>query len=217
MHELPRDEWVVIFYPQTGSTRLCPTLDFAKQVLTSVHSHKHIYKSPGDFRYRHDHHALESFWRALYKSSSWRVPPTATGVLDDYEETPPDVGTEEFCNLLWKFMQDVGDRLVQPAIRIDKTKEHYELKISAIGELVESGEIREKYNRQASLVLTALYENGKQFLLEDEIKALILRLVADRQLKTKQEPWVVFQYYRPQFIKDGYVIRGRAPREKLRK
>lgn len=216
MHELPQDEWVVIFYKQTGATRLCPTLDFAKHTVTSPHMYDTIYKSPGDFRQRHDHHTLENFWRAVYKNAAWRVPKTATGSLERYEETPPDVGTEEFCKLLWQFMQDVGDRLVKAAVKGDQSKDHHEIKLGLIRELIESGEIKAKYNKQASILLAALLDYGKQFLLEDEIKRMILGLVASRELKTKQEPWVVWQYYRPQFIKDGYVLRGKAPR-KLRK
>src|SRR5690606_2814735 len=117
MHELPRDEWVVIFYKQTGVIRLCPTLDFAKHTVTSPHMFNIIYKSPRDFHQRHDHHALENFWRMVHKNATWRVPKTATGSLDSYEETPPDLGTEEFCRRLWQFMQDVGDRLAKATVR----------------------------------------------------------------------------------------------------
>src|SRR5690606_7036716 len=115
-----------------------------------------------------------------------------------------------------QFMQDVGDRLAKATVRGDQGKDHHEIKLGLINDLVESGEIKSKYNKQAGILLRALLDNGKQFLLEEEIKKMILGLVVSRELKTKQEPWVVWQYYRPQFIKDGYVLRGKAPR-KLRK
>lgn len=215
MHELPQDEWVVIFYPRTGSLRLCPTLDFARHTVSSQHSEKHIYKSPGDFRQRHDHHTLENFWRAVFKQASWHLPKTATGSLEQYGETPPDMDTESFVKRLWQFMQDIGDRLSTPSIKSDKSKSHYEFKLGLMDALSKNEEdFKEKYNNQARTVFMALLNNNEQFMDEDDIKNLILRLVADRKLKTKQKPWVIFQYYRPQFIKDGFVVRGRAPKIK---
>lgn len=215
MFELPTREWIVIFYPTTGATRLCPTLDFAKNYVNGSTFAKHGYKSPADFRARHDHHALEKMWKELYKSRSWAMPKSAIGKLEDYSPEPPDVGTEEFCKLFWEFLQDVGDRLIAPQMSGTKaqTKEKYELKLAAMHQLMDDEEaFKEQYNNQARIVFRALFDHGKQFLNEDEIKRIIFTLVAERKLKTKQEPWVIFQYYRPEFIRDGYVIRGRAPK-----
>jgi hypothetical protein len=214
MHELPVREWVAIFYPTTGACRLCPTLDFARNMVSTSTFAKHVYKSPSDFRTRHDHHSLEKMWAEAYKLAAWRLPKTAVGNLEKYSVTPPDTGTEEFCKLLWEFLQDVGDRLSTPQMSGTKaqTKEHYELKLGLMSELIGSEDYKKKYNNQARTVFTALFENGEQFLKEDDIRAIILNLVVRRQLKTKQDPWVVFQYYRPQFIKDGYIVRGRQPK-----
>lgn len=211
--ELPIDEWVVIFYPQTGAVRLCPTLDFAENATSSKTAFlQHVYKSPNDFRIRHDHMQLEKCWRAVYKTASWAMPKNATGSLEGYSPEPPDVDTETFVKLFWKFLQDVGDRLSKPRMSVmTKTKENYELRLAAMTKLAGDDELfKETYNKQARAVFTALLDYGQQFLTEEEIKKLIYRLVAERILKTKQEPWVIFQYYRPQFIKDGYVVRGRT-------
>jgi hypothetical protein len=89
-------------------------------------------------------------------------------------------------------------------------KENYQLRVVDMTKLSSDEEaFKNKYNKQARTVFQALLDTGKEFLTEEEIKKAIYRLVAERALKTKQEPWVIFQYYRPQFIKDGYVIRGR--------
>lgn len=217
LDELPLNEWVVIFYPTTGAARLCPTLDFARNVAKSTLTfNKHVYRSPNDFRTRHDHHELERSWVELYKTAAWRFPKTATGHIENYTKTPPDVDTETFCKLLWEFIQDVGDRLTVPQITGSKaeTKEQYQLKLGAMRQLMEDEDAyKKKYNNQARIVFEALYNNYEEFLNENEIKKIILNLVAQRKLKTKQEPWTIFQYYRPQFIKDGYVIRGRAPKK----
>lgn len=214
MYELPLKEWVAIFYPQTGAVRLCPTIDFAKNSVTSARTFAiHGYRSPNDFRTRHDHMFLEKCWKATYENASWSFPKTAIGKIEDYSPEPPDVDTETFVKLLWEFIQDVGDRISAPRMESTKTKENYEFKLGDMNNLALDEEaFKEKYNNQARTVFMALLNNGKQFMNEEDIKRLILTLVAQRALKTKQEPWVIFQYYRPQFIKDGYIVRGRAPK-----
>lgn len=220
MSELPLNEWIVIFYPQTGATRLCPTLDFAKNYCQSP---KNVYKSPNDFRVKHDHHFLEKCWKIAYDRHAQQMPKSATGKIEDYSDAPPDMGTEEFARAFWMFLQDVGDRLSTPNTGGAKndasaTKENYELRLGKMTELMENEEaFKAQYNNQARIVFRQLHSAGKQFLNEDEIKRLIYGLVANRSLKTKQEPWVIFQYYRPQFIKDGYVIRGKRRTKKTRK
>lgn len=207
-NELPLNEWVVIFYPQTGTVRLCPTLDVAREMISVSSAAKHLYRSPGDFRQRHDHHTLEKFWQVARKNAEFYLPQTATGNVESHPETPPDTDTENFAKLLWGLLQDIGDRVRAPQ-QTQLTKEHYELKRAQMQELVDDEvAFKEKYNNQARKIFRALLESGKQFLLEDEIRRIILELVVRRELKTKQDPWVVFQYYRPQFIKDGFVLRG---------
>lgn len=221
MYELPLNEWIVIFYPQTGATRLCPTMDFAKNYIKTS-TLTNVYRSPNEFRVKHDHKFLERCWEVAYQRHSDQLPKTATGTLDDYDPTPPDVGTEEFVKLLWDMLQSVGERLVKPGTGQAKpdstaTKENYELRLGEMNDLVGDEEaFKNKYNKQARTVFLALLSHGKQFIEQDEIKKLIYLLVADRQLKTKQKPWVIFQYYRPQFIKDGYIIRGKRRAKKTR-
>lgn len=207
-NELPLNEWVVIFYPQTGTVRLCPTLDVAKEMVSASTAAKHLYRSPGDFRQRHDHHTLEKFWQAARKNAAFYLPKSATGNVDSHDETPPDTDTETFAKLLWRLLQDVGDRVRAPQ-QTQLTKEHYELKRAEMQSLADDeAEFKERYNNQARKIFRALLDSGKQFLLEDEIRHIVLGLVVRRELKTKQDPWVVFQYYRPQFIRDGFILRG---------
>lgn len=215
--ELPINEWIVLFYPQTGVARLCPSLDFARDHIKSA-SMTTIYRNPQDFKNKHDHFALEKCWRALHKHCQWKMPRTAIGSLSDYDETPPDTSTDAFVRMFWQFLQDVGDRLQAPSDGATKTKEQYELKFKLMDELIRDPfTFDAKYNNQARTVFTALFDHGKQFLEEEEIKYLILKLVADRKLKTNQKPWVIFQYYRPQFIKDGYIVRGKLRAKNTRK
>lgn len=209
MYELPQNEWVVIFYEQTGATRLCPTLDFAKQQIASKTAKQVIYRNATDFKTRHDHMALERFWSVAYKNAKWALPKSATGSLRDYEPTAPNTDTVNLAALFWQMLQDIGDRLAVARVKTDTPKEQYEFKLGAMNDLrADEENYKEKYNNQSRILFEAILENGKQFMTEDEVKKLIYTLVANRELKTKQEPWTVWQYYRPQFMKDGYVLRG---------
>lgn len=213
--QLPLKEWIIIFYPQTGATRLCPSLDFAQNIVGQKSFLQNGYKSPNDFRVKHDHTKLEDCWRKAHKHHAWSFPKTAIGSLEDYSPEPPDCGTEEFARRFWEFLQDVGDRLTRPRDQVmGKPKENYQLRVVDMRNLVADTEaFKEKYNKQARIVFQCLLDTDKEFLTEEEIKKAIYGLVATRTLKTKQEPWVIFQYYRPQFIKDGYVLRGGKPRQ----
>ena len=221
MSELPLNEWIIIFYPQTGATRLCPTLDFAHNHLKTVVT-TNLYKSPNDFRVKHDHAFLEKCWRTAHERHSDYLPKSATGRIDDHEYDPPDCGTEEFARRLWQLLQDVGERLSVPSTGGSKndstaTKENYEFRLGDMTALISDEDaFKDKYNNQARTVFEALWHKNEQFLDEDQIKKLIYTLVANRALKTKQKPWVIFQYYRPQFIKDGFVIRGKRRAKKSR-
>ncbi len=221
MSELPLNEWIVIFYPQTGATRLCPTLDFAHNHLKTFVK-TNLYRNPNDFRVKHDHGFLEQCWRTVHSRHTEYTPKTATGSIEDHSYDPPDVGTEEFAKQLWQLLQDVGERLSVPLTGGSKndvtaTKENYEFRLGDMSKLIDDETaFKGLYNNQARTVFEALWRKNEQFLDEYEIKKLIYTLVANRELKTKQKPWVVFQYYRPQFIKDGFVIRGKRRAKKSR-
>lgn len=221
MSELPLNEWIVIFYPQTGATRLCPTLDFAHKHLKTIVT-TNLYRNPNDFRVKHDHAFLEQCWRTVHARHTDYLPKTATGRIDNHEYDPPDMGTEEFARRLWQLLQDVGERLSEPETGGSKndvtaTKENYEFRLGDMGSLISNeAAFKDTYNNQARTVFQALWDKNEQFLDEDEIKKLIYTLVANRALKTRQKPWVIFQYYRPQFIKDGFVIRGKRRAKKTR-
>lgn len=209
MRELPINEWIVVFYPQTGSVRLCPTLDYAEQMLSSKSSFsQHVYRSPADFRQRYDHPTIEKLWKAAHKNAAWSFPKTATGKLEDWDLTPPDCGTEDLCARFWNMLQDIGDRVQAPVEKTKGSSRTYEFKLAEMKAFTESDDYEERYNNQSRVVFEALLNERRQILTEDEIRTIIYGLVASRRLKTRQEPWIIFQYYRPMFIKDGYVVRG---------
>lgn len=211
---LPPTEWIVVFYPRTGALRLHPSLDAAQHHLSKPAWPLNIYRSPLDFKHRHDHFALEDFWEKVYKNCLWRFPKYAIGTLEEWEPRGPDLPTEEFSYKLWEFFQAVGDRVAKLSIHQTKSRFHYELHLDKMKRLVyDEVEFKNTYNKQQRAIFSRLCEFPSPYLLEDEIRKMMFELVAARRLKTKQDPWLIFQYYRPQFIKDGFISRGSDPSE----
>lgn len=215
MTELPEDEWVVVFYPQTGALRLHPTVEAAKQHLSKYGFISHCYKSPKDFQTRHDHFALESFWRKIYDNATWRWPKEALGPkIAESDAAPPDCDTERFTHELWSFMQRVGDRVKKLSVAQTRSKDHYFLNLVRMRELISDEEtFKKSYPKQCRVIINRLSKYETPYVLESELERMMLNLLATGQLKTKQDPWLIFQYYRVQLIKDGLVARGNEGQE----
>lgn len=211
---LSPNEWIVVFYPTTGALRLHPSLDAAKHSISPHSWPLHIYRSPLDFKHRHDHFALERFWNLVYKNCLWRMPRLALGNLEDWEPQGPDLPTEEFSYKLWEFFQAVGDRVTKLSIHKTKSRFHYELHLDKMRKLA-SDEVlfKQTYNKQQRVIFTRLCQMQSPYMMEIDLKKMMLELLASRLLKTKQDSWLIFQYYRPQFIKDGFISRGSDPTE----
>lgn len=209
MNELPDNEWVVVFYPQTGTARLYPTIEAAKQMMSKHGFAVHCYRSPKDFQTRHDHLALEKFWTRLYKTAAWRWPKTARGpMITEADATPPDCDTERFTHEFWEFIQRVGDRVTRLSVTQTRSKDHYFLNLNKLRELVASEDFKGSYPKQCRVIIERLSKYETPYVLEEELERMMRNLLATAQLKTKQDVWLIFQYYRPQLIKDGLIVRG---------
>lgn len=206
---LPDDEWVMVFYPTTGALRLHPSLDAAKHSISRLSWPIHIYKSPLDFQHRFDHLELEKLWAKVYKNVAWRFPRTAVGKVSEADAIPPDAPTDDFVKLMWAFFQRVGDRVTRLSIQQTRSKDHYELHINKMKALIADEQAyKEKYPKQARIIFTRLAQETTPYILEKDLELMMNGLVALGQLKTKQPAWRIFQYYRPQFIDDGFISRG---------
>lgn len=207
---LIQSEWVIVFYPTTCALRLHPTLHAAQASIAKLSWPIHIYRSPADFRLRHDHLALERFWRGLYAATmKFGLPKYATGTISEHDATPPDLPTEAFCKSLWDLMERVGDRVIRLSTQFVRSKEHYEVVGKKIQDLMADEELfRDSYPKQARIILDALNRQESPYLLEADLMKLMNHLVAQGKLKTKQDSWRIFQYYRPQFIDNGLLVRG---------
>ncbi len=208
-HELPDGEWIVVFYHQTCTVRLYPTLAAARQGLAIHTFATNVFKSPVEFQRRYDHFQLEAFWREICKWSDWRWPRLAKGPrLEPKDYEVPDLGTEAFAKELWALMQRTGDRIVRLSSSQTRSKDHYELNLTKMRDRVASEDFKKQYPKQCRIIIERMSRYESPYQLESELERMMKNLVNTAQLKTKQDAWLIFQYYRVQLIKDGLVSRG---------
>ncbi len=202
-------EWVVVFYPPTGATRLLPNLDLVSTFVARSSTSPHVFKSPIDFQRRFDHLELEKMWKNVFKHPEgigW--PNTAIGPLPtDDEKTPPDCDTETLTRELWHLLQRVGDRIYRVVPVQTRPKECYDVNLDLIQNLEASDDFKKAYPKQCRVIISALKKVGPT-PLERQLKDMMLNLVATGQLKTKQDPWLIMQFYRKKLIDAGIISRG---------
>lgn len=207
--EMPDNEWIVVFYPQTCAIRLHPTLEAARQHL-SIHTFAtNVYKSPLDFQKRFDHDDLEGFWTRICALADWRWPKYAKGPRLEHQDYQfPDCGTEAFTKELWALIQRVGDRVVRLSITQTRSKDHYQLNIPKMKALIASENYKKSYPKQCRAIIERMSEYDSPFQLESELERMMKALVVYGKIKTKQDAWLIFQYYRKQLMDDGLFSRG---------
>ena len=64
-------------------------------------------------------------------------------------------------------------------------------------------ELDSKMTPQIVQILGGISESGNSELQESELKTLINELAESGKLKTRQNPWRIFQYYRANMISAG--------------
>ena len=64
-------------------------------------------------------------------------------------------------------------------------------------------ELDSKLTPQIKQILEGISESGNSEFQESELKTLIYELAESGKLKTRQNPWRIFQYYRANMISAG--------------
>lgn len=107
---------------------------------------------------------------------------------------------------IWDMAISNGDRVQKPRPGIiPSSKKQYTFHLTVYQE---EKHVRDLYPKQARIILDGLAKGLDLGFHDDDVRALIINLVATQQLKTKQEPFRLFQYYRPRYIEDGFLSRG---------
>ena len=126
-----------------------------------------------------------------------------------YDPMPTVLDTGDKALDVWELFLTVGDRVGFKQVTTaagTKPKENYTINLDAI-KVVKAGGYY-SFPRQAQQILDSLIHAGLSYYKEADLERHMADLVASRTIKTRQEPWRIFQFYRPQFLDAGLVERG---------
>lgn len=210
--ERPPGQWVVVLFPQTkakdySDIRLYPSMDAATNRYAKATRTLHIYGSPGELVHRHGGPTLHKFLVDLvdqFSSVDQRYPKCEiakdelTANIEIHSSQRQAVGDE-----LWRVCQLVGDKCTGPSVNADDD-EHFKIRIDRMT-TPEGREKWGKFPKQARQIIEALIANAKSIMPESELHKLVSGLVANRIMKTKQDPWRIFAYYAPMFGDAGLL------------
>lgn len=203
------DDVVAVVYPQTGALRIYATHSLAKMHVAPTELARYGMRSALDMKRTYAHDRLETIWRKLHEHMVWGLPKTAVGPApSDAELTPPDCGTDLLADELWSLMLRVGDRITEAATiqRADKTQ--YHLRRDRLLALIDDADAMKQYPRQCKLIIQGLYDLKDEFVTEDRLRRMMTELTVYGGLKTKQDAFLIFMFYRKRLIDAGLFSRG---------
>jgi len=204
--ERPSGQWVVVLFPQNkikdySDVRLFPTMDAATNRYAKATRTQHIYSSPGEMVHRHGGPVLHKFLVDLVEqydrpAERYKTCEIGDGELIANTEIHSSKRTE-VADELWRVCQLIGDKTLG-IVSSGDDDDKFKIRIDRMT-TPEGREIWSKFPKQARQIIEALITNAKSIMTESELQKLVAKLVADRVMKTKQDPWRIFAYYAPMF------------------
>lgn len=203
------DDVVAVVYPQTGALRIYASHNLAKMHVAPTELARYGMRSALDMKRAYAHDRLESIWRKVHEHMVWGMPKTAVGPApQEHELTPPDCETERLADELWSLMMRVGDRITEAATIQRADRSQYHIKRDKLALLLDDAEGMKEYPRQCKQILAALYDLKDEFVHEDKLKRMMIELALYGGFKTKQDPFLIFMFYRKRIIDAGLLSRG---------
>jgi len=209
--ERPPGQWVVVLFPQTKSkdysdVRLYPSLDAAVNRYAKATRTLHVYSSPGELVHRHGGPVLHKFLTDIGDQFSDARNRYRKCEIGDAELSVAEIHSSERAKVadeLWRICQLIGDKCTGPSVGVDDD-DHFKIRIDRMT-TPEGRETWGKFPKQARQIIEALIANAKSIMPESELQKLVSGLVANRIMKTKQDPWRIFAYYAPMFGDAGLL------------
>jgi len=203
------DDVVAVIYPQTGALRVYANMALAKMHVAPSELARYGMRSALDLKRNFAHDRLEAIWRKLFDHMVWGLPKTAVGPAPTgLDLDPPDCGTDLLADQLWALMMRVGDRITQATATQKQSRDQYQIFTSKISALLDDTEASKAYPKQCRQILGALRDLKDEFVHEDRIKRMMSELVVYGGFRTKQDPFLIFAFYRKRLIDDGFFLRG---------
>jgi hypothetical protein len=203
------DDVVAVVYPQTGALRVYANMALAKMHVAPSELARYGLRSALDLKRNFAHDRLEALWVKLFEHMVWGLPKTAVGPEPaDSEKSPPDCGTDLLADQLWDLMLRVGDRITQATTTQKQSRDQYQIFTAKIAALLDDPEACKAYPKQCRQILGAMRDLKDEFVHEDRIKRMMNELVTYGGFRTKQDPFLIFAFYRKRLIDDGLFLRG---------
>lgn len=213
----PDGQWVVVLFPQSkikdySGVHIFPTMDAATNRYARSTRTQNIYSSPGEMVARHSGATLLKYARGIVsefnqENYDW-VPKTSrlfkTKERLELDPSLTDKDREKLANELWRLCQIVGDQVHGVSSYSQDDEDKYKIRVDRL-DSPEGREIWEKFPKQCRQIVEGLIKLGKSIAEESELQKMVTQLVADRIMKTKQDPWRIFAYYAPMLGDHGFL------------
>lgn len=201
---------VIIFFKETLVVRIYPNLERAMHRYCSKHDRKLVIFADQDELSRHlSAEEVRYYHKAIsdktYSERPGCLTPPEGLSRDDEMFDYMSGGKPYITERLWALMIAVGDQVKELqaqagfqddtlfTVRLDRMR-------------TDDGMTRVgAYNRQKKQICEALIELNLERPSEEELTMMMVKLVKDGRLKTKQDPWRIFRYYAPELGDDGYL------------
>lgn len=201
---------VIVFFKETLVVRVYPSLERAILRYNSRHDRKKIIFADQEEMSRQLGAEEVRYYHKAIADKTFSDRP---GCLTPPEGLTREDGLFDFMNggkpfiteRLWNLMIAVGDQVKELqaqggfqddtlfTIRLDRMRT--EDGLTRVG----------AYNRQKKQICEALIELNLERPSEEELTAMMNKLVSNGVMKTKQDPWRIFRYYAPELGDDGFV------------
>lgn len=215
---------MAVIYAQTGAVRLFEDLESARLYVNPSSWHKCIFRNSWELK-AWSQEDLVDLWAIIYDHSAWGLLPpkrkfvmpgeaakgkTHVGPLLESDVAPAEgLSWDELAASLWDMIQRRGDRVHRLRPTGVKNKDHYDIDLDYLRSLtVDAGIFKATFNKQQRAILSEFMRRGRRYYLLGEIKTMMYEIVANRQMKTKQDAFLIFQYYRQDFISKGAMTVG---------
>lgn len=218
--ERNQDEWVVVFFHETLTCRLFPTLEAVGKYYNWQVYATNTFLEPAHLSMRFTGQELVQIFNELREPTLERshINPDHNVRIGPYDPALPDEAANvpiEVAKKVWGQLQIVGDRVTgigqNMASTRDEDPNRYQVKIAELKEAIENDALAH-LPRQARIVAQGLADAEKTSYSEEELQSFARQLVITGKLKTKQNSARIVKYYAPNLNELGLLIYPRRKR-----
>ena len=125
--------------------------------------------------------------------------------MHTYKHGFPGAKPEPTPDDCWALAIEVADYVKRPPGGVDENPTTHAVLAKGFQVNLEH-ECPPSLPKQVKAISAALKARRFDFYTTEEMKAFMIEMVAERTLKTKQDPWRIFRYYRPMMIANNILI-----------